>query len=207
MNLSIKSGSIVKWLKIIAPRDSSLGWVDFTREQQGSMTIEFSAIVLVFFLLYIGSAELFLAFDINRKLNLMTTGVAELVGTLETTKRKDVVDIMSLPDLALEPYKKAKPTITITALKTTMDSPTSATVLWSLQADNAGTVTALPVGQVIDLPTDIGGTGSHLIHVESKLVYLPAFLWPFEQSFTMRKDYYILPRYGSQAIACNDCNK
>lgn len=190
--------------------------VGFWSNRRGVAAVEFALIAPILLVMYFMTMEASQAIETSKKVSRIGSMVADLVTQQPTISRADLEAIMKIGTSTLQPYNRSAPSITITAIQVTADTPPRVDVVWSRKVVNGvySIGTALPATTTV--PTTLRVAGTFLIRVESNLGYAPIFGWaPDSQqklgmtpslikNISMGETYYLRPR-RSLTIPCGDC--
>ncbi|WP_137929439.1 TadE/TadG family type IV pilus assembly protein [Mesorhizobium comanense] len=188
----------------------------FWSNRRGVAAVEFALIVPILLVLYFMTMEASQAIETSKKVSRIGSMVADLVTQQPTIVKADLDAIMQIGTSTIQPYNRSTPSITITAIQVTTDTPPRVNVVWSRKMVNgvASIATSLPATTTV--PTTLRVAGTFLIRVQSNLSYAPIITWTTDtqqklgltQSLTttigMGETYYLRPR-RSLTIPCSDC--
>jgi Flp pilus assembly protein TadG len=194
------------------------GVAGFGRDRRGIAAIEFALIAPILLALYFLTMEASQAIETNKKLNRVSSMVADLVTQQQGAVTKDDLDaIMKIADSTLLPYQRSKPTIIITGIKISDEASPKATVDWSRKVVNGASSAAEAKDSKITVPASLLVKNTFLVRVEGQLAYKPVITWSANDksflgltgafdSISMGETYYMRPRMTA-AITCSDCYK
>lgn len=188
---------------------------DLVRDRRGIAAVEFAFIVPIMLTMYLGTLEMSVAVDVNKKVSRVASTVADLVTqNEEEVTKSDLESIMKIGEAVLFPYTSAKPDIVITAINVDTSYPLGGKVAWSRRYDEGTFKSGPPEDADIAVPTELQTDGSFLIKVETSLDYIPVVAWLIGDSVGSQKDgvsliemserYYLRPRLGN-FIDCTNC--
>lgn len=186
----------------------------FRRDRRGVAAMEFALIAPTIVLLYLGSIEVTMGFDVNKNLGRATSMVADLVTQQQTITKAQITDIMAIATATMLPDQRDKPQMKITAI----DVPASgaAKVAWSRQTKNGVETTPCPAGSAANINANLLIPSTSVIRVETNIAYVPLIAWTIKDKTTTAKGTFVTGlgmaktsfgrvRQGAAAVTCSDC--
>ncbi|MER9656440.1 pilus assembly protein [Mesorhizobium sp. M0152] len=190
--------------------------VGFWSNRRGVAAVEFALIVPILLVMYFMTMEASQAIETSKKVSRVGSMVADLITQQPTISKADLDAIMKIGTSTLQPYNRSAPSITITAINVTTDTPPKVLVAWSRKMVDGVYSVGPTAGTTATVPTTLRVAGTFLIRVDSNLGYAPIFGWaPDSQqklgmtpslikNISMGETYYLRPR-RSLTIPCGDC--
>ena len=195
-----------------APRSTRAFWHD----RRGVAAVEFALLVPVMLMLYFLTMEIGQAIETSKKVSRVGSMVADLVAQQQQNVAVSEVDsILQIGESLLQPYNRSLPTIIVTGVQITDDTPSKVLVAWSRKL-SGGKYSAGPTkGTTTTVPDNLKVPGSFLIRVQSNLSYKPVISWDAQErqivgdgaSFggvEMGDSYYLRPRM-TDTMTCVGC--
>jgi Flp pilus assembly protein TadG len=190
--------------------------IRFCRDRRGVAAIEFAFIAPLLLAMYFVTMEVSQGIETSKKVSRIGSMVADLVAQQQNVTPASLKAIMQIGQATLQPYSRSEPTIIITEIEITGDTPPTAKVSWSRRLvkgqDSAGEAkeTETTVPDALKIP------GTHIVRVQSSLEYKPVIAWAAESderplglssafsNISMSETYYLRPRM-STSVACATC--
>ena len=187
----------------------------FCSDRRGVAAIEFAFIVPVLLIMYFVTMEASQAIETSKKVGRIGSMVADLITQQQTITAPDVDAIMKIGTSTLQPYRRSTPTIIVTAIQVTNETPPKVKVVWSRKLVEGTYTVDAAKDTITTVPATLKIADTFLIRVESKLGYKPIITWSADSqkqlgltsafdSITMGETYYLRPR-RSTTIPCSDC--
>lgn len=189
----------------------------FVRNTSGASAIEFAFILPLLLVMYVGTLELSLGIETNKKVARSAAIIGDLVAQESSFDKNTLDDILTIGSQVLLPYHTTQPKITITGVS--IDGEKDATVAWQRTID-AGKMSGSGKSDTkVDVPTQMLIPNTFLVKVESKLDYRPVLNWDddnknfghggtsYTSAFTsipMGEHYFFTPRQAT-LITCSNC--
>jgi Flp pilus assembly protein TadG len=161
------------------------------RDRAGVSAVEFALILPVMLTLYVGGVQVSEGLSIDRKVDHVTSTLADLVTQSKSLTDSDISNIFDASSSVMAPYS-ADP-LGITLYQIYVDSTGTATVVWS-EARNA---TAPEVGTTVTLPASVAQTSTHIVAAVAEYPFTPAIGYVLTGSFTLSSTYYLRPRLSA----------
>ena len=184
-------------------------------DRRGIAAIEFAFIAPLLLSLYFVTMEVAQGIEANKKVGRVASMTADLVTQQQSISKTEVEAIMRIGESILQPYNRTKPSITVTAIEITNETPPKVKVLWSRKLINGVFSAGAAKGTATTVPTKLTIKDSFLLRVETGLAYKPVIVWTASQktslglaaafdNIAMKEVYYLRPR-RSPTIPCADC--
>jgi Flp pilus assembly protein TadG len=189
--------------------------VRFCSDRRGVAAIEFAFIVPVLLVMYFVTMEASQAIETSKKVSRIGSMVADLITQQQTIVAADIDAIMKIGTSTLQPYNRSTPTIIVTAIQVTTETPPKVKVVWSRRLLEGTYSVDAAKDTITTVPTTLKIAGTFLIRVQSQLSYKPIVTWSADSekrlgltsafdSITMGETYYLRPR-RSTTIPCSNC--
>lgn len=171
----------------------------FAHARRGLAAVEFALLAPFMVIMYLGTFELVQGLAAKRQVTLTASTVANIVTQYTNVDSSaDWPNIYTAAAVVLTPYSTANAGVTISEVKIT--SAGSATVQWSLAAYNG---TKRAKGQLLTVPTTLGGANTYLILGEATYKYTPVIDLLNFGTINLYSSVYMLPRDASGNITCS----
>lgn len=168
---------------------------DLAGARCGLAAIEFAMIAPFVVVLYLGGVEVAQAISVKRMVSLTASTVANIVTQYQTiSETQTLPDVLNASSAVLTPYPLANAVVRVSYIN--VDINGKATVAWS-QALNGS---ALPVGQVVVLPTALDVPNTSLVFGETSYKYKPAFDYMHLGPYNLYSSVFMFPRSSTGAI-------
>ncbi len=161
------------------------------RDQAGFAATEFALVFPVALLLFLGLVEIGDAVAISRKVTITSRTVTDLVTQNVSVTAASVTNILNASSAILAPYSTANAVITVSEVST--DATGKATVTWSQSLNG----TALPVGQVVQLPPTIVQPNIAVIWGQVQYSYAPYLKMNLTGNMTLASQIFLNPRLSN----------
>ncbi|MGR6431361.1 TadE/TadG family type IV pilus assembly protein [Rhizobium sp. PAMB 3174] len=166
-------------------------------DRRGVSAIEFALIMPILVILLAGTVDLGQALIVNRKVNQISSTVADMISRSSSWKTADVDVILAGSATILQPFSTNGLTIQLAVIDVATDLST--TVNWSVGYQ----VTALTKGAAspLDIPNDVKTSGVQMIVVETKYSLVTPFTSLLSAatgvtSYNYDKFHFTRPRIG-----------
>lgn len=184
----------------------------FATDTSGAAAVEFVFVATLLITLYLGTQQVSLSLNMNKKVGRAAATVSELVSRAESADlaRDTIRDIMKIGGAILQPYEKTKPTVTVTGIQI---SPTGTTTVAFSQrlADGATFTVPFAKGSTIAVPASLIVNDTFLVKVDVDLKYQLITSWRTSARdadgvvrLPMSETYYMRSR-NQNSLTCNDC--
>ncbi len=192
------------------------GTAPFRLDRRGIAAVEFAFIAPLLLAMYFVTMEVAQAIEANKKVNRLSSMVADLVAQQTDVSTSDLDAIMKIGDMTLQPYSRSDPKVVITAITISSDATPKATVAWSRKMENGSYSKDLAKNTEVSVPPDLNIAGSFLVRVQTELDYRPVLTWAADgkaatgltaafDNLPMSETYYLRPRM-TNTITCSNCN-
>lgn len=174
------------------------------RERDGIGGVEFALLAPVLIVLYLCAFELMTGFSVSKKVSMGASTVADLVSRTDKVSTTDLEGMIDVTNAVFPPYGVDNLSLRITGV--TVDAARQAKVAWSWSNSGAA---PYAVGSTVDVPDDMRGEETFLIHSELSvdhelLMYLPALSGSQIKEITIRREFFFRQRINTN-ITCTDC--
>ena len=170
----------------------------FQASQSAVAAVEFALILPILLLLYLGIVEASRAISYDKRVVTSTSAMGDLVARSQgSITVAQLNDFFEAARIIIAPYSAADLSQVVTSVYVDDDGDTS--VRWS-RGYNGGVVHA--VGDPYDLPealTDVTRDGFVIVS-EGSLDYDPITTYIFPSSLEFYKEFFHLPRYGTEIV-------
>jgi Flp pilus assembly protein TadG len=185
----------------------------FSGDRSGIAAVEFVFIAPLIIILWLGTTEISLLIEVNKKVGRSASVIGDLVAQLDNIAVADLDDAIGIGASVLQPYNRDKPTITVSEVF--IDTALNTKVVWSRRGRDTTFGPGLPVNSAVaDFPASLKIANTYLVMVKADLNYYPltntayvsgsrptagvAAKWP------MSETYYLRPRVA-ETVACIGC--
>jgi Flp pilus assembly protein TadG len=185
----------------------------FRRDTKGAAAVEFAFVATLLITLYLGTQQISLSLNMNKKVGRAAASISELVSRSdnEDVPRTDLRDIMQIGAAVLQPYAKNHPTVTVTGIQI---GPSGGTTVSFSQRLAEGSTYTVPFakGSTISVPASLIVNDTFLVKVDVELNYQLITSWRTGQArdadgfvrLPMMETYYMRAR-NRDVLTCNDC--
>lgn len=185
----------------------------FHRDTKGAAAVEFVFIATLLITLYLGTQQISLSLNMNKKVGRAAASISELVSRAddEDILQTDLRDIMQIGAAVLQPYQKTKPIVTVTGIQ--IDAGGATTVSFSQRlAEGTTFTTPFAKGANVSVPAALIVNDTFLVKVDVELKYQLITSWRSSVSrdadghvrIPMKETYYMRAR-NRDVLTCNDC--
>lgn len=161
-------------------------------DQRGLSALEFALILPVMLALFFGAVELGDALIIDRKVNLVTSTLADLVTQSKTITDTDMANIFGAATSIMTPYSSTTLKIKVTGVN--IDANSNATVSWGYAQND----TALAKGSSVTLPTALVLPSTFLVLSEVHYPYTPTIGYVMTGTYDLTDKFYLNPRLSAK---------
>ncbi|MGX5842282.1 TadE/TadG family type IV pilus assembly protein [Mesorhizobium sp. ArgA1] len=187
----------------------------FCSDRRGVAAIEFAFIVPVLLVMYFVTMEASQAIETSKKVSRIGSMVADLVAQQTSVVAANIDAIMKIGTSTLQPYNRSTPTIVVTAIQVTTETPPKVKVVWSRKVVAGAYSVDAAKDTITTVPASLKTAGTFLIRVQSSLGYKPIITWSADSekrlgltsafdTITMGETYYLRPRRVLE-LPCSDC--
>jgi Flp pilus assembly protein TadG len=172
----------------------------FPLHERGMAAVEFSLILPIMVLLWIGGVEVTQGLSVDRRLNNLCSSIGDLVSRTKTITKAQIDQIFDIAPGAIYPYSATSLQMRVTAVK--IDGSQNATVTWS--RSEGGTAYSKTQNLNAVVPETLRVANSQIIMSEVNYTYTPAVGYVITGSVGMSDRLYFVPRLVD-SISCSDC--
>jgi Flp pilus assembly protein TadG len=171
-------------------------------QERGIAAVEFSLILPVLVLLWIGGVEVTSALSVDRRMNNLSSSIGDLVARSKLVTYDDVNAIFSLAPGAMFPYDATNVSMRITAVD--VDASGNAKVAWSRSQGSAYPAYTAGVTATSLVPATLRVASSQVIMSEAATVYTPAVGYVIVGNRTLTDRLYFVPRLVTYVQLCDN---
>lgn len=171
----------------------------------GIAAVEFSLILPIMLVLWIGGVEVTGALSVDRRLNNLASSMGDLVARDKEVTWAEIDDIFELAEAAMFPYPSTGMYLRITAVD--MDGGGTGTVAWTRSAGSPPSgVTSYTVNQNMNsvVPADLRTPSSQIIMSEAYQSYTPTVGYVLTGSVDLTDRMFFVPRLITYVALCED---
>jgi len=174
----------------------------FSVEEAGIAAVEFSLILPIMIVLWIGGVEVTGALSVDRRVNNFASSMGDLVARMKSISYAQVEDIFDLSEAALFPYSDAGMGMRITAID--IDDDGNAKVAWSR---SRGGLAAYSEDENVNtsVPDALRGeanAGAQVIMSEASYSYTPTVGYVISGTLDLDDRMFFVPRITQQVSIC-----
>ena len=175
----------------------------FLAHEAGVAAVEFSLILPILLVLWIGGVEVTSALSVDRRLNNLASAIGDLVARSKTVTYNDVDNIFDIGPGALYPYSNTGLTVRVSAVW--IDAGQVAKVKWS----RAEGTTAYSDNQTVTtvVPTALRTAETELIMAEVSYVYRPAVGYVITGNLNLSDRMFFVPRLVDRVSLCDNAGE
>lgn len=172
------------------------------RGESGMAAVEFSLILPILVLLWIGGVEMTQALSIDRRLNNLASAIGDLSARSKQLTYNDVDNILDIAPGAMFPYSTTGLQLRVSAVN--ISSGGTATVAWS-RISGAG-ITAYADNQNVNsiVPATLRVPESQIIMAEVYYTYTPAVGYVITGSLGLDDRMFFVPRLIQYVKLCDN---
>jgi Flp pilus assembly protein TadG len=171
--------------------------------QGGMATVEFSLILPILVVLWIGGVEVTSALSVDRRLNNLASALGDLSARSKILTHGDIDSILDIGPKAMYPYSGTGLSMRVTAVN--IDSSQNAKVAWS-RARGTGAYPALtrdtPMNSTV--PATLRVKDSQVIMAEVWFPYTPAVGYVMVGTRTLNDRMFFVPRLVQHVKLCDN---
>jgi len=160
--------------------------------EQGISAVEFALIAPLLIILYLGSIELSLLMEVDRRVTQTSASLGDLTARLSTVTDSDMNEMFAAAKVLMEPYDAGSAQMRISSIVDNGDG--NPKVAWS----DAHNMTAYTKGATVTLPTGIMPSPGSIIMAEVSYEYVSEFGYIVSTSKTISDKFYLRPRRVSE---------
>ncbi len=173
----------------------------FTLHEGGMAAVEFSLILPILVLLWLGGVEVTQGLSMDRRLNNLCSSIGDLVSRTKTITKANINQIFDIAPGAIYPYDTTSLEMRVSAVN--VDDAQNATVGWSRA--NSGTTAYTPGDSVNSIvPATLRVAGTQIIMAEVNYTYKPAVGYVITGDIDLSDRLFFVPRLVD-SIPCSDC--
>jgi Flp pilus assembly protein TadG len=170
------------------------------RDDAGMAAVEFSLILPVMVLLWIGGVEVTQALSADRRLNNLASAIGDLVARSKIVTYSDVASIFDIAPGALFPFSTTSLQMRLTAVN--MNGSGTATVAWSRAEGTTVYTTGAPMNSLV--PSTLRVPDTQIIMAEVFYTYTPAVGYVITGSIGLNDRMFFVPRLVTKVQLCDD---
>jgi len=174
----------------------------FGRQEAGMAAVEFSLILPILVLLWIGGVEVTQALSVDRRLNNLAASVGDLTARSKTLIYSDVDKIFDIAPGALFPYSTTGLQMRISAVN--IDGSQNAKVQWSRASGITAYGSQASVTSVVPLTLRVANT--QVIMAEVYTTYTPAVGYVITGAMSLSDRLFFVPRLSDTVKLCDNSN-
>lgn len=181
------------------------------RDRQGIGAIEFALLVPALLMLYLGSLEATVGFNMAKRATRASGTVADIITQQTSVDKTYLAQMPSVAASIFAPYGTDNMTLKITGV--TIDGTANAKVAWSWGWEDDGTnsgkvTTPYSVTSAVTVPDQMKKANTFLVRAELSVPYrlfqfAPGLL-PDMSDITIKRDFFYRQRLGD-SITCSNC--
>ena len=160
--------------------------------EQGVSAVEFALIAPLLIVLYLGSIELSLLMQADRRVTQTSASLGDLTARLSTVTDADMTEMFAAAKIMMQPYDAGDAGMRITSIVDNGDG--TAKVAWS----DAHNLSAYSPGATMDLPDGIMPSPGSIIMAEVEYDYESSFGYIISTTKTITDKFYLRPRRVSE---------
>ena len=174
-------------------------WIKrFRAAQAGAAAVEFALILPIMLLLYIGANEASVLITMDRKVQMVSGAVGDLVARAEEEiATATLADYIKVASGLVSPFAAKDMVQIVTQVQVAADG--SAKVDWSKGYKNQVAFSAMDrvKGSTVKLPVAVSNVakGRYVIIAETSLPYIPLYGIVYTAPITLYRENYYLPRF------------
>jgi len=180
---------------MVTPRGQS-GLRRLAVDERGLSAIEFALILPIMVTLFFASVELGDALTIDRKVNIITSTLADLVTQEKEITSADMTNIFNAANAIITPYPSSNLKMKVSGIN--IDANSNATVAWSYAQHD----TALTSGAAVTLPSALAQPSTFLALSEVHYPYTPSVGYVMTGTYDLTNKFYLSPRVSTKV--CNN---
>ena len=177
------------------------GIANLLRLKDGVAALEFGLVAPALVISLLGLIEIVDLALANRKVNNVTTSIADLVARVRSIDNQGVIDVFAAGDAMVDPFLGTDLMVTVTSI--VADGNGVATVHWSERSEGDSPYIA-GANYTAPLPENILAANQSLILTEIEFDYGGAITSMFVNAYTMHDHYYARPRRSRTVLRCDD---
>ena len=179
-------------LSLLNPRLKWRGIRGLRYNEQGVSAVEFALVAPLLILLYLGSIELSLLMEVDRRVTQTTASLGDLTARLSTVTDNDMQEMFAAATIMMQPYDAETASMRISSIVDKGDG--NPKVVWS----DAHNISAYSPGTTVDLPDGIMPSPGSIIMAEVYYEYDSEIGYVISTSKTVSDKFYLRPRRVSE---------
>jgi Flp pilus assembly protein TadG len=176
----------------------------FQRAETGVAAVEFSLILPILVVLWIGGVEVTGALSVDRRLNNLTSAVGDLVARDKQLTFAEVDQIFDIAPAAMFPYTTTGLSVRVSAVN--IDAARRATVAWS-RAEGSKTAYAAGFGVNNLIAENLRVPNSQIIMSEVYHTYRPTVGYVISGDLELDDRMLFVPRLVAAVALCDNAGK
>jgi Flp pilus assembly protein TadG len=172
----------------------------FARAKDGAAAVEFALILPFMLALYAGSIELSDMISVDRRITVISSTVGDLVSRMDgDIYETELNDYFTAAEEIISPYVTTGLKQLITCVKVDAAGTVATVVQWSKASGGA---TLKSTGSILTLPIEITviSKNKYVIVSETQYSYKPMMGIVFQNTLTMYRQNFHLPRFGDNVV-------
>jgi Flp pilus assembly protein TadG len=171
-------------------------------EESGLAAVEFSLLLPLLIVLWIGGVEVTGALSVDRRLNNFVSSMGDLIARTKTITYSQVNDVFDLSEAAMFPYSDTGMAMRVTAVD--IDAGGDAKVAWSRARGSmiAYTKDTTVNSSVPEALRGLANAGTQIIMSEATYTYTPAVGYVITGSLDLDDRMFFVPRVAAQVKIC-----
>jgi Flp pilus assembly protein TadG len=172
------------------------------RNDAGMAAVEFSLILPILVLLWIGGVEVTQALSVDRRLNNLSSSIGDLVARSKIVTYNDVDSIFDIAPGAMYPYSATATKMRVTAVDMDGGNPANGKVAWS----RAEGITAYADNQSMNtiVPQTLRVANTQVIVAEVYAPYTPAIGKVITGTLNLTDRMFFVPRLVTKVQLCDN---
>ena len=170
------------------------------RDDAGMAAVEFSLILPILVLLWIGGVEVTQALSVDRRLNNLASALGDLAARSKIVTYDDVAAIFTIAPGAMFPYSSTGIQMRITAVD--MNGAGTATVAWSRASGTTPYAANAPMNSLV--PATLRVADTQVIMAEVFHNYTPAVGYVITGTLNLNDRMYFVPRLVTKVQLCDN---
>lgn len=173
----------------------------FLRDGEGTVAVEFSFILPIMVMIWLGGVEITHALSVDRKVVTLTAAVGDITARSKKITESQVSSLFGLTDAAMFPEDVDDTTIIVTAVD--IDADGNAVVGWSRASGTTAYVTGLPMDTDI-VPAAYRSPNTQIIMSEVHHPHLPKIGYRITETIDFDEKMFFTPRLSTYVQLCDN---
>jgi Flp pilus assembly protein TadG len=174
----------------------------FGRQEAGMAAVEFSLILPILVMLWIGGVEVTQALSVDRRLNNLAASIGDLTARSKTLTYSDVDKIFAISPGAMFPYSTTGLQMRVSAVN--IDGSQNAKVQWSRASGISAYGSQASVTSVV--PSTLRVANTQIIMAEVYSTYTPAVGYVITGAMSLSDRLFFVPRLSDTVKLCDNSN-